>query len=191
MNIKTTYPLIRKRKVQRRDVIKWTKYPLLFTVCICFIINICTGGRAWSLIVLWSLFILWSFIFSPSIIDCNRISQIIKLIIQSCILLILINLLLSPGWAALVVPIVCFSGLFLAGTLFFTDLQRQKRNILPMLLLTIISFIAAIIGLIVLHDCSRWPLIVMGSLSLGLLIACILAFDGKITGELKKMFHTK
>ena len=191
MKVKVTYPSIQKEKVQRSDIIKWAKWLFLFAAYICPIINICTGGKAWSVIVLWSLFIVWSLIFSPSVIEYNRISQSIKLITQSCILLILINALLTPGWAAEVVPIVCFSGLIVVGVLFFTDLERQKHNMLPMLLLTIVAFIAAVIGLIVLHDCSRWPLVVMGAISFALLIACVLVFDGELVRELKKLFHAK
>lgn len=191
MKVRVTYPLIQKEKTQRSDIIKWAKWPFLFAAYICPIINICAGGRAWSLIVLWSLYIVWSLVFSPSVIEYNRISQLIKFITQSCILLILINGLLSPGWAFEVVPIVCFSGLILVGILFFTDLERQKHNILPMLLLTTAALMAAIIGLMVLRDCSSWPLVVMGAVSFALLIACIFVFDGEMLHELKKLFHTK
>lgn len=191
MKVKVTYPPVQKEKVQRSDIIKWAKWLFLFTAYICPIINICAGGKAWSIIVLWSLFIVWTLIFSPSVIEYNRISQSIKLITHSCILLILINALLAPGWAAEVVPIVCLSGLIVVGVLFFTDLERQKHNMLPMLLLTIVAFIAAVIGLIVLHDCSRWPLVVMGAISFALLIACVLVFDGELVRELKKLFHAK
>ena len=191
MKVKITYPPPKRKRVQRSDLIGWMKWPFLLAAYLCPVVNISTGGRAWSVVVLYSLHIVWSLVLSPAVIQYNRISQFIKLTVKSCILLILVDALLSPGWAAEVVPIVCFSGLILVGLLFFTDRERQRHNVLPLLLLSAAAFLAAVAGLIFLRDCSRWPLAVMGALALALLVSLAIAFEGGPAQELRKLFHTR
>lgn len=191
MKTEMIYPLRNKRKIQRCDVIAAAKWPFLLAAYICPIVNIAVGGLAWSIIVLWSLWIAWSLIVSPAMIEYNRISQVIKLVTYSCILLILIDVLLSPGWAVLVVPIVCFSGLVLSAVLFFTDFDRQKQNIMPMLLLVILSIISAVVGLILWNDEKSWPFVVMGALAFAILAVCFMTLRSDFIRILKKRFHTK
>lgn len=191
MKTEMVYPLREKRKIQRCDVIATAKWPFLLAAYACLIINVAVGGKAWSVVVLWSLWIAWSLVVSPAMIEYNRISQLIKLITYACILLILIDVLLSPGWAILVVPIVCFSGLMLSAVLFFTDFERQKQNIMPMLLLAFISIISATVGLIVWNGGHQWALVVMGALALAILIACFMTLRSDFIRTLQKRFHTK
>lgn len=191
MKVEITYPLRKKQRVQRQDIIRCAKWPFLFSAYICPILNICTGGKAWSVVVLWSLWMAWSFLFSPDLVEYNRISQLIKLITHASILLIMIDVLLAPGWAIEVVPIVCFSGLIVVGTLFFTDLDRQKHNMMPMLLLTVLSIISSIAGLIIWRQESQWALAVMGALAFALLAASFMVLGKDFIRELKKRFHIK
>lgn len=191
MKLNVTYPSITKRKIQRKKVLSIVRWPLLSAAIICPVINYITGKKAWSIIVLMSLYILWTLVFSPDLVEYNRISQFIKFIIDSCILLTLINIFLVPGWAIEVVPIVCFSALTICGTLFFTDLDRQKQNMLPMLVFIFFTLIGSIIGLCIWHEESRWALAVMGVFSLILLIAIIVTLGSEFLRELKRRFHTK
>jgi hypothetical protein len=195
MKIEITYPAGKERKLQRRDVIDRAKWPFLFAAYICPIVNIATGGAAWSVIVLWSLWIVWSFVFSPDMVELNRISLFIKFIANACVLLILIDILLAPGWGMVAIPIVCFGGLAVAGVLFFTDLERQKQNMMPMLLLTGVSILGAVIGLIIwrnesLAD-SLWALIVMGAFAVALLTGSFMVLGKAFIREIKKRFHTE
>jgi len=190
MKIEITYPLKKERKLRRQDVIARAKWPFLFTAYICPVLNIFFGGKAWSIVVLWSLWIVWSFLFSPNLVELNRISQFIKLIVNAAILLILIDVLLSPGWAMEVVPLVCFGGIVIAGTLFFTDLDRQKQNMMPVLLLSVISILSSVIGLIVWRHGSRWTLVVMGAFAIAFLAACFVVMGNDLIRELTKRFHT-
>ncbi len=190
MKINITYPQPTKEKRLTQKMIKILKWPFLFSGYICLVINLVTGGKAWSIIVLWSLWIVWSTVISPTLIEYNRISQVIKLITNSCILLIFIDIFLSPGWAVEVVPIVCFSGLTLVGVLFFSDFERQQQNMFPMLLLIIISIICSIIGLIIWRAESRWALAVMGAFAFALLIGCVFKLGPSFIREVKKRFHT-
>ena len=78
MKLKITYPPIEKRKLQRKHFLRVIRWPVLFAVVACPIVNLAVGGRAWSLIVLMSIYMAWSLILSPDLVEYNRISQSIK-----------------------------------------------------------------------------------------------------------------
>lgn len=191
MKVDITYPDVPKKSLHRKKLIRAGKWLCFVAACACPTVNLCTGGKAWSLIVLMSLYMVWKMILSPDLVEYNRISQFIKLIVYSGILLILIDVFLAPGWAIEVVPIVCFCGLAVSGVLFFTDLERQKQNMQPMLLLIILSLIGSGVGLPVWQEESRWALAVMGMVALVLLIACIATLGSDFLRELKRRFHVK
>ncbi len=191
MKIKITYPSVKKHKLQYKKFLSIIRWPILFAAYICPIMNIVTGGNAWSLIVLMSLYIVWTLILSPDMVEYNRISQFTKLITCSCILLTLIDVFLAPGWAIEVVPIVCFCGLVISGILFFTDFERQKQNMLPMLMLIFFAIIGSIVGLCLWHEESRWALAVMGAFAVALLIVCMVTLGNDFVRELRRRFHIK
>ncbi len=191
MKIEITYPAVEKKTLQRRKILRIARIPFTLAAIACPIVNLFTGGKAWSLIVLMSLYFAWTLLVSPDLVEYNRISQTVKLTVNSSILLALIDIFLSPGWAIEVVPIVCFAGLIVSGVLFFTNLERQKQNMLPMLLMIFVTQLGAIIGLSIYHEAKRWALIVMGVLSFALLAACIIALGRDFLRELQKRFHVK
>ncbi len=191
MKLKITYPPVEKRKLQRRHFLRIIRWPVLFAVVMSPVVNYIIGGKAWSLIVLMSIYMAWSLVLSPDLVEYNRISQSIKLISFSCSLLAMIDFFLSPGWAIDVVPIVCFGGLVITGILFFTDLDRQKQNMLPMLFLIVIAILGSIVGVSIWRENSGWPLIIMGATAGLLLLACIITPRGEFLRELKKRFHVK
>lgn len=191
MQIKITYPPVEKRKLQRQKLLSIMRWPFLFAAVICPVVNLVTGGKAWSLVVLMSLYMAWTLILSPDLVEYNRISQLIKLIDCVCVLLALIDVCLAPGWAVEVVPVVCFCGLASAGALFFTDLERQKQNMLPMLLLIFLALAGSVFGLCLWHEESRWALAVMGVLAAFLLFACATILGSDFLRELRRRFHVK
>lgn len=189
MNVKITYPIISKRKVQRNRYLEIVRWPMLAAAIASVLVNWATGGKAWSLIVLMSLYMVWTLVLSPDLVEYNRISQFIKLITCTCILLTLIDVFLISGWAVIVVPIVGFGGLIVAGILFLTDLERQKQNMRPMLELIFLCLIGSIVGLQVWHGRGRWTMIVMGATALVLLIVSIIVLGEDFPRELKRRFH--
>ena len=137
------------------------------------------------------LYMVWTLVLSPDLVEYNRISQFIKLLLSSCLMLILIELFLAPGWAGVVVPIVGFGGLIVCAALFFSDMERQRQNMLPMLTLIFLAALGSAAGLLWLKPEVVWPMAVMGALSLALLISCIIALGRGFIRELHKRFHTK
>lgn len=147
MKIKITYPKVSPKIIKHQRLINFMKWPLLIAVVICPIINLITGGKAWSLVVLMSIYMAWDLVISRDLVEYNRISQFVKLITLTSLLLITIDVFLAPGWALDTVPILIFSGLIVTSVLFFTDIERQKQNIFPFLFLILLSIISSIIGL--------------------------------------------
>lgn len=192
MKVEITYPSASTRRYLRQQkrllMVKWL---LALSVCACIITNICVGGKAWSPVVFVSAYMVWTLVFSPDLVEYNRISQFIKLITGTCILLILIDRCLAPGWAITVVPIVCFSGLVIAGILFFTDLERQRQNMQPMLLLILTAMAGSVIGMSMWHGKGRWALLVMGVVAASLLALCGIVLGGSLFREFKRRFHVK
>jgi hypothetical protein len=191
VKINVTYPHPPKVVLFHQKMISTFAYLFLLTAYVCPIINILVGGKAWSIIVLWSCYLVWSCFISPDLVEYNRISQFVKLISEVCILLVLIELLLAHGWAIKVLPIVFFSSLIFTGILFFSDLERQKQNMLPMLLFTFVSLICSIIGLAVWHSKDDWAFIVMAAVSFFLLVLCGFVLRSEFFREIHKRFHIK
>ena len=191
MKIKITYPKVSPKIIKHQRLINFMKWPLLIAVVICPIINLITGGKAWSLVVLMSLYMAWDLVISRDLVEYNRISQFVKFITLTSLLLITIDVFLAPGWALEAVPILIFSGLIVTSVLFFTDIERQKQNIFPFLFLILLSIFSSVIGLSFYHEKDSWPLTVMGIVALFLLITLSITLKENIINELKKGFSVK
>ena len=191
MKIKITYPKVSPKIIKHQRLINFMKWPLLIAVVICPIINLITGGKAWSLVVLMSIYMAWDLVISRDLVEYNRISQFVKLITLTSLLLITIDDFLTPGWALEAVPILIFSGLIVTSVLFFTDIERQKQNIFPFLFLILLSIFSSIVGLSFYHEKDSWPLTVMGVVALFLLITLTITLKENIINELKKGFSVK
>ena len=191
MKIKITYPKVSPKIIKHQRLINFMKWPLLIAVVICPIINLITGGKAWSLVVLMSIYMAWDLVISRDLVEYNRISQFVKLITLTSLLLITIDIFLAPGWALEAVPILIFSGLIVTSVLFFTDIERQKQNIFPFLFLILLSIFSSIIGLSFYHEKDSWPLTIMGVVALFLLITLTITLKENIINELKKGFSVK
>lgn len=191
MKIKITYPKVSPKIIKHQRLINFMKWPLLIAVVICPIINLINGGKAWSLVVLMSIYMTWDLVISRDLVEYNRISQFVKLITLTSLLLITIDVFLAPGWALEAVPILIFSGLIVTSVLFFTDIERQKQNIFPFLFLILLSIFSSIVGLSFYHEKDSWPLTVMGAVALFLLITLNITLKENIINELKKGFSVK
>lgn len=197
MNINITYPELSKRRATREKLIRILRLPFVLAAIACPIVNLAVGGVAWSLVALFGLYMIWNLAVAVDLIEYNRTSQFIKLISYSVIMLILIDYFITPevSWGEFVIPIVAFSGLVVAGVLFFTDFERQRHNLMPLLVIDFICLVAAIVLIIYIYTTApekvMWPYIVMGGVSLAMLVSFILTLKGGFFAELKRRFHSK
>lgn len=197
MNINITYPELSKKRATREKLIRILRFPFVLVAIACPIVNLTLGGPAWSVITLFGLYMIWNLAVAIDLIEYNRTSQFIKFITYSIIMLILIDTLLTPDspWGTIVIPIVTFSALVFAAVLFFTDFERQRHNLMPLLIIDIICLLAAA-GMIIYIvesavDMALWPYIVMGSVSFALLVSLAFTLKGGFVAELKRRFHSK
>lgn len=192
MNIKITYPATSKKSFQRKKLLSLLKWPLNLTAIICVVVNLCVGGPLWCLVALMGIYIIWHMVLHTDLVEYNRISQFIKGTIYSCIMMFLIDTFLNTGgWALDVISIVSFASLIISGILFFTDFNKQKQNMLPILYLIIIALIWSTVGLFTAWELQSWPLIVLGSIALLLLVIIIITLRGDFIREIKCRFHLK
>ena len=189
MKINNIYPPEIKKTFIRRKFLNVLKWPYLVILLTCPTVNLLVGGLWWWVIADFATFGIWNMLINTDVIEYNRISQFIKGITYSMILLILIDTILAPGWAVLVVPIVCFGGLVISAILFYTDFETQKHNLMPLLVLTIIALIASIICLTSFEETRNWAVIVMGVVSSLLLIVLSITLGSEFIKELKRRFH--
>ncbi|MCI5847898.1 MAG: DUF6320 domain-containing protein [Clostridiales bacterium] len=189
MRLEITYPVPSRRASRRLGVIRWFRWPFLAAAVACPVINLAIGGKWWSVVVLWALYMAWGNLFATAMIDYNRVSQSIRWIVQCCVLLFLIDWLLAPGWALLVVPMVAAGGLVLASILFFSDFSRQRQNVAPLLLLCIGDILYA--AGFSLAGKGSWSVTVLASLSPVMLIALIACTGRDFFRSLHKYFHLK
>lgn len=191
MTIKNTFPIPARQTLQRQHFLKWFRIPYWLLAAAALIVNGCTGAPWWSGVAVWSMYMLWTDILSPALVDMNRISLCIRVILQCIILQVLIDVLIVPGWIFDVAPIFCFAGLLLAAILFFSDFSRQRHNMVPLLLVCVTGIAAAVLGLTIENPARTWTVIVLGSVSLAVLVACAASAGGDLFRLLRRYFHLK
>ncbi len=192
MHVKNTYPKITKVSHNRKRMLNIVRWPFLAVAVAAPIVNFCTGGPLWFIIVILTLLAVWKMVLSPDLVEFNRISQSIKITVWCSIMLAAIDFLLVNNFFAMfVIPIVCFAGLASCIVLFFTNLETQKHNMLPLINFIFASIIGSLIALHFYHGAYSWPLIVLLSLSLLFLLSLIIVLGQDFKIEMKRRFHIK
>lgn len=192
MHVKNTYPKITKVSPNRKRMLKIVRWPFLGVALASLITNLCVGGPFWSILVILSLQVVWKMILSPDLVELNRISQSIKVVFWSSILLAAVDILLvNNRFALFVIPIVCFVGLANCIVLFFTNMETQKHNMLPLIIFIFVSIIGSLIALHFYREKTSWPFIVLLALSCLSLISFIIVLGQDFKIEMKRRFHIK
>ena len=192
MNIKNIYPQTSKKTFKRKKFLNIIKWPLNFVAIACVVVNICVGGPWWCIVALMGIYMVWHLVLNTDLVEYNRISQFYKTTIYTCILMFLIDtFLVGDGWAFDVISFVSFGSLIISGILFFTDLNKQKQNMLPILYLIFIALVWSTVGLFTALEMQSWPLIVLGGIALLLLVVMIITLRGDFIRELKCRLHIK
>ena len=192
MHVKNTYPKITKVSRDRKRMLNIVRWPFLGVAVASPIVNLWIGGPLWCIIVILVLLVVWKMVLAPDLVELNRISQSIKATVWCSILIAAIDLLfINNSFALFVIPIVCFVGLAGCTVLFFTNLEIQKHNMLPLFNFIFISFIGSLIALHFYHGAYSWPLVVLLCLSVITLIALIIVLGQDFKIEMKRRFHIK
>ena len=191
MKINITYPKTSKKIFRHRKWLTLLSWIFILLAIASVVVNVIVGGVLWFPVALMGLYMIWHLVISIDLIEYNRISQFIKATLYSCILMFLIDTFLVGGWALDVISIVSFASVIISGILLFTDFNRQKQNMLPILFLIVIALVWSVIGLFSALEMQSWPLIVLGGVAVLFLAIIIITLRGDFIRELKCRFHLK
>ena len=188
MQVHVTYPELTPHSFWRRNSRELMRGIFVFLAYACGLINIVIGGIPWAVGAIGGLMVLWVAFFYRPLVEHTAIKKMTDVGAAVCLYLFLLDWVFGGGWSSFVVPIVLFAGLIIAGTFFLAYFKKQKRNFLPLFELTLGGFVAIFCGLV---GWSRldWPLIVVGSVSLALVVLTAALHWGEIKVELGKKMH--
>lgn len=190
MEFEIVYPKIKRQSLAMFHVRYIFGLIFLAAAVVCPIVNIIFKGPAWSVIVLWSLYMVWTLCLKLPLVDRNLINLGVRFAVMTVILLVLIDRLIVPGWAAFVVPLVAYAALLVLAVLFFVNVTKQRQNVMPLVLLTLAVAIGSALALFVFSE-TRWPMIVLACAAAALLIATVFTLRMRLLMELRKRFHLK
>lgn len=188
MRVHVIYPEHSRASFFRRNRISILRSVFLFAGYACLIINLLTSVFPWSLIVIGGLCVFWVALIYRPLVENTLIKKLSDTGIAVCLYLFLLDALLGTNLRDYVVPIVFFGDLILIGCLFLLFFQKQKRNFMPLFELILIGLVAMLCGLAGLRDVN-WSLIVVGSVSLGLVVLSFALFPKALTLEFRKKLH--
>ena len=188
MRVRLTYPPQTPLSFWRRNRLSLWRSAFLVAGYVCLIVNLLTGGIPWSFIVIGGLMLFWIvFLYRPQV-ENTLIKKFSDILIAVCLYLFLLDSVLGAGWSGFVVPIVFFGDLIMIGLFFLLSFGRQKRNFLPLFELILVGLVSTLLALTGVRELN-WPMIVVGGVSLGLLILCLVLFWKPMSAELRKKFH--
>ncbi len=188
MQVHITYPEVPPHSFWRRNSRELMRGIFVFLAYACGLINIVIGGIPWAVGAIGGLMVLWVAFFYRPLVEHTAIKKMTDVGAAVCLYLFLLDWVFGGGWSSFVVPIVLFAGLIIAGTFFLAYFKKQKRNFLPLFELTLGGFVAIFCGLV---GWSRldWPLIVVGSVSLALVVLTAALHWKEIRVEFGKKMH--
>lgn len=187
MHVHVTYPPRTPYTFWQRNARALWRSLFLFVGYLCLLVNLLAGGIPWSLIVIGGLMTAWVvFLYQPQV-ENTPIKKLSDILIVVCLYLILIDSIVGGGWSAFVVPIVFFGDLLFICLYFLLFFNKQKRNFLPLFELIVLGLLTTA-SVWVYARFLNWPMIVVGSLSLAMLILMIVLFFKPLKAEFLKKF---
>ncbi|MEG1471607.1 MAG: DUF6320 domain-containing protein [Clostridia bacterium] len=188
MKVRLSYPPNPKSSFWRRNRQALLRSGFLLAGYACLLVNLLGRGMPWSLIVIGGLMVFWViFLYHPQV-ENTVIKKLCDSLIAVCLYLFLLDSVLGGGWSAYVVPIVFFGDLIVICGYFLLFFTKQKRNFLPLFELLLAGLVITLCTWVGFRFLD-WPMIVVGSVSLGLLALCMALFWKPLGTELRKKFH--
>lgn len=186
----SNYPVYKCKRDIKSLYLTWSIRVLIISTIISVVVNIIVGGIPWSLYVITGIYLFYKIFLSRKLIEANLIQKFLTVAITVCLLLIAIRLISTDMLnVQIVIPNILYGALIVSGGLYFFDFQSQKSHILP-IIFTIGVAILCIAILFVIFGVIRWPMIVLGGVSLFIIVFSLLFYRKSIIAEIKKKIHT-
>ena len=188
MEVKITYPTVKKKSFFVRNA--HDLWRMLFTLVsyVCLIVDMLTPGIHWSLIVIGGLCVLWIALLYRPQVENTLIKKGCDVLVAVCLYLLLLESVVGGSWGAFVAQIVYFGMLILLGVYFLAYFRRQKRNFLPLFEM-LLAGMASTVVMLLLRVRLTWPMIVVGSVSLGIQVLMLVLYWKPMRLEYHKKFH--
>ncbi len=191
MQIKNTYPKITKGSANRRRMLRILRWPFIAIALASVIVNVIVGKPYWCVVAVAALLVIWNLALSTDLVEYNKISQAIKAVVWSCLILLLIEIFLVPIYAVFVIPIVSFGGIIACMIFLFVDTETQKHNLLPLINFIFLSIVGSAAALYFFPAARNWPFIVLLGESVLFLAVLIILLGQDFVRELRRRFHIK
>lgn len=190
MNVENNYPRINK-KLNKFFLIKnIILVVFLISIISCIIVNLCVGGTGWMFYVIIGEIIFYYAFLNRPCLDKALIKRITIVVFWVSVLLFIIDLIEKSNFSYFVITIIYFSTLIIQFIFFLSAIKFQRRKVIPMLYTLIIGIVLFMLPFIC-NVKMVWPVIVLGSIDLVIIILLVTFFHRAIFLELKKYFSTK
>lgn len=190
MEVRNNYPKITNEVKKFIKFRRITLIVFLVSLIICGIVNASVGGKPWFLYVFGGELIFYFAFLNKPLIDNTFIKKFTVVIFIICAYLYLIDKLDETSWSYFVITIIGFSVLLVQTTVFFSAYKNQKKKFIPMFYTSVGSIIICILAIFGVLK-MNWPIIVLGSLGIAVIIVLFTFFRKTIVLEFRKYFNTK
>ena len=185
--IKICYPIPRRRLL---DLVKLRRAALRLLLAAggaCVLVNICTGGSAWSLIVLVSMWLLWSNLLARPLVEDGLQERISRLMLGVCLLVLTVELLYGGSCTGIVLPVLLGSTLTALALIFWLGRRQSLMPLLRLLVLAALDMLVSAFGLLPLNLPSAVTLVCLG---LAAALPALFADRRRLAYELEKLLHS-
>lgn len=105
------YPVPEQKIVNMLKLRRYVFRMFTFAGISCIIINICTGGRAWSVVTAVSLWLFWKNALEKVLVEDSAAERTSRFCMSTCVLLLMVELSLGVDCAAVAVPVLLLCAL--------------------------------------------------------------------------------
>lgn len=169
---------------------KITSLSLWGGVAVASIVNVCTGGMPWAVLVFLGVYAVQTAVLSLETAEVSLIRRFISGSFAISALLWGIEHITRSGiWAtAYAIPLVLLGGMIASVSLFCSAFRRYRTQFLPILVLIVGVLVAAGFGLRGQLPMA-WPLIALAGFSLAALLTVLILHHKVLRAEWKKKMH--
>lgn len=185
--LRICYPLSRRRLLDLVRLRRAALRLLLAAGGVCDFVNICTGGSAWSLLVLVSMWLLWRGLLARPLVEDSLQERISRLMLGVCLLVLTVELLYGGSCTGIVLPVLLGSTLTVLALSFWLGRGQSLMPLLRLLALAELHLLVSAFGLPPLNLPSAVTLVCLG---LAAALPALFADRRRLAYELEKLLHS-
>lgn len=185
--LRICYPLSRRRLLGLVRLRRAALRLLLAAGGVCVFVNICTGGSAWSLLVLVSMWLLWRGLLARPLVEDSLQERISRLMLGVCLLVLTVELLYGGSCTGIVLPVLLGSTLTVLALSFWLGRGQSLMPLLRLLALAELHLLVSAFGLLPLNLPSAVTLVCLG---LAAALPALFADRRRLAYELEKLLHS-